>query len=483
MPISTKDDAISVHDKTPLIVDLDGTLISSDLFFESAFLHLGLNPARIAALVPPLTRGKAALKEYIAARTEIDVSNLPYDQQVLDLVREARLTGRRVYLASASNERYVAAVAAHLALFDGWFASSERQNLSSVAKARRLIDAFGERGFDYIGNEAADLPVWRSARRRIGVRMSPGVRTRLLAIDPDASVVVSATQRGVGWIRMLRVHQWAKNALVFVPLLTAHHFDLPSIGAAILAFFAFSFAASGMYIVNDLVDLGADRKHPTKKLRPLAAGTLPIPQAIIVAAALVVVALCGAFFVTPLFAAVLFGYVVLTTVYTLFLKRKMIVDVIALAFLYTIRVVGGAVATSVSISEWLLGFSIFIFTTLALVKRYIELAVRLDTDLPDPSNRNYQKTDLAIIAALAAAAGFNAVTIFALYISSEAVHRLYSHPEVLWFICPVLMYWLGRILMMAHRRLIDDDPIVFALKDRNSLVTLGLLGAILVGAF
>ena len=209
---------------------------------------------------------------------------------------------------------------------------------------------------------------------------------------------------------------------------------------------------------------------------------MSVSKATIVAPVLVAIGLVGAFLIGPWFAIVFLGYILLTTAYTFVLKRKMIVDVVALASLYTIRVIGGAAAISVPVSEWLLGFSMFIFMALALVKRYSELAGRIDKGLPDPSNRNYRKSDLDIVAALAAAAGFNAVTVFALYISSETVHDLYRHPRALWLICPILMYWLGRVLIMAHRRLIDDDPIVFALKDRNSFLALSLIGAILISA-
>jgi 4-hydroxybenzoate polyprenyltransferase len=295
-------------------------------------------------------------------------------------------------------------------------------------------------------------------------------------------VLESTSKKARAWFKLLRVHQWAKNALVLVPLLTAHRFDLLAFGQEIAAFLVFSTAASGVYILNDLVDLDSDRKHPSKRHRPLANATVSVSKATIVAPVLVAIGLVGAFLIGPWFAIVLLGYILLTTAYTFGLKRKMIVDVVALASLYTMRVIGGAAAISVPVSEWLLGFSMFIFTSLALIKRYTELAGRIDADLPDASNRNYRKSDLDIVAALAAAAGFNAVTVFALYISSETVHHLYRYPKALWLICPILMYWLARILMMAHRRHMDDDPIVFALKDWNSILAFSLIGAILIGA-
>jgi 4-hydroxybenzoate polyprenyltransferase len=272
------------------------------------------------------------------------------------------------------------------------------------------------------------------------------------------------------WIKALRVHQYAKNALVFVPMLTAHAYSLHYLLNSCLAFVAFSLCASSAYFLNDLIDLNADRQHPSKSKRPFACGTIPVVEGVIAIPILVLLGFGCGVLVSPLFAVVLSAYFVLTLAYSFTLKRRLIVDVVVLAALYTIRVIGGAAALPVVLSEWLLGFSMFIFTCLALVKRYVELTMRIDKDLPDPSNRNYRLIDLPVIGALAAASGFNAVTIFALYVSSLTVGELYKYPQALWLMCPVLMYWLSRIVILAHRRVVDDDPIVFALRDRNSRI-------------
>jgi 4-hydroxybenzoate polyprenyltransferase len=425
----------------PLVVDLDGTLVRSDLLVQSVFAHLGHNLFRLVGLLSTMRRGKAPLKAEIAAKTDIDVSLLPYDEDVVSLIRQRRAAGAQVYLASASNERYVRAVADHLDLFDAWFASTDSENLSSGSKARRLVETFGEGGFDYVGNGRADLAVWAVASRRIAVRVSRGVRSKLIDMDPEAVIIPNLMSRTRPWIKLLRVHQWAKNALVFVPLVTAQrYFDLVAFGEAIGALLVFSLTASAIYILNDLVDIDADRKHPSKKRRPLAAGTLPLTGAMVLMPILLILSFSGALIISPPLAAVQFVYLVLTTAYTFVLKRKMLVDVLALASLYTIRVIAGGVAISVPISEWLLGFSMFIFTALALIKRYVELAARIDGGVSDPINRNYRNSDLDIVAALAAAASFNGVTVFALYISSEAVRPFYRHPQALWLICPILMY-------------------------------------------
>ncbi len=466
----------------PLVVDLDGTLLRSDLLIETAFAELARDPTSIFAMFHALVKGKAALKHKLGASVGLDPATLPFDAAVLARIREASDAGRPVYLASASTQQLVAAVAAHLGFFTGWFASDETNNLSGARKAQRLVAEFGERGFDYIGNDKADLAVWARANKAIAIGTSPRVSRRLEQIAGDVEYLHRERPTWRTWLKLLRVHQYAKNALIFVPLITAHQFSLDSIAKAALAFIAFSLCASSVYVLNDLADLRADRTHRSKRHRPLASGAIPPIHAIYAApllfASSVVVAAC----VSLAFLAVMFGYFMLTTAYSFVLKRKMLLDVVALAMLYAIRVVGGAVAIGVVISEWLLAFSMSIFASLALIKRYVELAGRADAKLPDPTNRNYKISDLQIVGALAAAAGLNAVTVFELYISSSAVHGLYRRPQLLWLICPILMYWISRALLMAHRRHLDDDPIVFALRDKNSLVAGAIIALLILAA-
>jgi 4-hydroxybenzoate polyprenyltransferase len=466
----------------PLVVDLDGTLIRSDLLMESAFAKLGRDPSALLGLARALAGGKAELKAFCAQDYKLDPSCLPYDPAVLALIQTAKSEGRPVYLVSGSNEDLVGPVADHLGLFDGWSGSTRSENLTAKRKAKRLIERFGERGFDYVGNDRDDLAVWKHARACYGIRMPASVANRLAAVAADPVKLASDSPQFSQWVKLLRVHQYAKNVLVFVPIITAHLFSYDALFAGLLAFIAFSLCASSVYIVNDLVDLQSDRRHPTKRLRPLASGALPQKTAVLLAAALLAAAAAIAFLISWPFAVTLGGYFLLTTAYTFALKRKMLVDVVTLSLLYIVRVVAGAVAVSIFISEWLLAFSMFIFTALALIKRYVELTHRLDRGLNDSFNRNYRIGDIDVIAALIAAAGFNAVTVFSLYIASDSVKELYSHPQALWLVCPLLMYWIGRALLMAHRRHMDDDPIVFALKDRPSLIVLGLVCLIVLAA-
>jgi 4-hydroxybenzoate polyprenyltransferase/phosphoserine phosphatase len=462
-------------------VDLDGTLIRSDLLIETGFAKVCRDPSSVHSILLALMHGKANLKHHLALTADLDPALLPYDDAVLDCIRQAIDAGRAVYLVSASNQILVQAVAEHLGVFSGWFASDQTVNLSGDAKAARLVAAFGERGFDYIGNDAADLAVWAHARKAIAIRVDARVSKRLAKLDVDVQHLDSPRPSWRTWAKLLRVHQFAKNALIFVPLLTSHLFTVNALVSDAMAFVAFSLCASSVYILNDLADLQADRSHRSKKFRPLASGAIPLIQGLYAAPLLFATAVALAAAVSVEFLAVLLSYFALTTAYSFFLKRKMLVDVLTLAILYVVRVIAGAVAIEVVVSEWLLAFSMFMFVSLALIKRYVELTTRLDSGLPDPTNRNYKQGDVDVVAALAAAAGFNAVTVFALYISSPAVHDLYRRPQLLWLICPILLYWISRALLMAHRRFMDDDPITFALKDKNSLIAAVLI-ALLIGA-
>jgi 4-hydroxybenzoate polyprenyltransferase len=304
---------------------------------------------------------------------------------------------------------------------------------------------------------------------------------QLVRVAPDCEHLPCTRPTWRTWAKLIRVHQWAKNALVFLPLLASHTFHWHAVGQALLAAIAFSLCASSVYLLNDLVDLQDDRSHWSKRHRPLASGAIPLAHALLVMPALLAASMLVAAAVSLPFLGVLVGYFALTTAYSFVLKRKMLIDVITLGGLYSVRVLGGAVAIDVIASKWLIAFSMCLFMSLALIKRYVELAARRDAKMPDATNRDYRASDLPVVSALAAATGFSAVVVFALYISSDAMATLYSRPELLWLVCPVLMYWIGRALMLAHRREMDDDPVVFALKDRVSLATVAVaLGVVLV---
>jgi 4-hydroxybenzoate polyprenyltransferase len=429
-----------------LVVDLDRTLVRSDLLVEMAFGFLGKFPFEAYKLAYWLRGGRALLQHKLATRVGIDVTTLPYDQTLISTLRAARDQGRPVYLTSSFDECLIKSVADHLRLFDGWFASDGGGEPSGTARSARLIEALGAGNFDYIDTRSEDAAIDQSRLRR--------------------------------WLEPLRPHQWAKNALVGVSLLTAHQFTASAILSAVLAFIAFSACSSSVYVLNDLVDIQTDRSHPTKRNRPFARGALSFSVGAVLWAASLLLGFLVAAVVSLKFLGVLVGYVVIATAYSLVLKRKLLVDVITLAGLYTIRVVGGAVAIAVPMSQWLLGFSVFMFLCLALIKRYSELAARFDAGLPDLTSRGYRNNDLPVIASLAAASAFSAVIVFSLYLASDTVRALYSHPSMLWLICPLLVYWTSRMLMFSHRRALPDDPLIFALGDRISWATAALIGLV-----
>lgn len=469
-------------DGMPLVVDLDGTLVRSDLLVEGAWGLFGTHPVRALSMLAWLWRGRARLKRRVAESTVLDPTLLPYNAPVVERIAQARRAGRKVYLASASDERQVAAVARHLGMFDGWFGSDGVTNLKGAAKARRLTEAFGDGGFDYIGDAHADIPVWKCARVGVVVSRSARLARRVASLGKQVERITTEPPTATTCFRLLRPHQWSKNLLVGVPLLTSHLFTLEAAVNVLLAFAAFCLGASSVYVLNDMVDVLADRGHPTKRTRPFASGELGLGFGGLIAPALFAAGALTASWVSSAFLAVVISYCVASIAYTLVLKRKMFIDVVTLAGLYTIRVIGGAVAIGVIVSHWILAFSMFIFVALALVKRWSELTTRLEAGLPDPANRNYRRGDVPVLMSLAAAAGYSAVIVFSLYLSSDAVVPLYRAPQILWLAVPLLTYWISRLLLLTHRRLVHDDPVVFALRDRISLATGALMLLLIVCA-
>ena len=416
-----------------LVIDLEGALLRSELLMEALFSRPALMLARFGA---GGRAGMAALTD-ILAQAEIDYAHLPYDAEVLHQALAARARGAKIFLVAGRFAGHAAAIAAHLG-FDGVVTPADLAAGNALPFDREMIDRIDNRP-----SNSASLKTWAKA---------------------------------------LRVYQYAKNTLVFVPAITAHQLNFATLGYALLAFMAFSACASGAYLMNDLLDLAADRQHPTKRHRALATGQLPISSALLAIPALWLFAVAASLCISPLFLGVLGVYLATTIAYSLVLKRKMLVDVVTLAGLYSLRIIAGAVGVGVVLSEWLLIFSLFVFTSLALIKRFSELSMRESAGLADPSNRDYRVTDLQIIAAMAAASAMNAVTVFSLYVSSSAVMPLYSRPWMLWLLTPLLLYWFGRALMMAHRREMPDDPILYAFRDGPSRITVAAMICIMLAA-
>jgi 4-hydroxybenzoate polyprenyltransferase/phosphoserine phosphatase len=464
----------------PLVVDLDGTLICTDLLHESILKLLRGRPHLLLAFPLWLVRGKAGLKRQIAARVSLDVGSLPYDEAVLEWVRAERATGRRIVLCTASDSAYASQVAEHLSLFDEVIASDGRINISAHHKVAVLVERFGAGGFDYAGNSRDDLPVWEKARRAIVVNAT----AKVLALARKRFLVDREFERPTAglpvWLRAIRPHQWLKNLLVFLPLAGAHMlFDVAILTKAILAFLAFSLCASAVYILNDLMDLESDRLHPRKRCRPFASGALSPLVGLALFGVLFAGAVAIAVMVTPAFVQWLGVYFSLTLAYTWFLKRRVVIDCLTLGALYTLRVVAGSVSVELPASFWLLAFSLFLFLSLAFVKRYSELMLVSKAGQIETHGRGYQTGDLSIVQTMGVASGFTSVMIMALYINGDAVLKLYSRPEALWLTIPVLLYWVSRMWMQAHRGNMDDDPVIFTLRDGYSLACVALFVAVL----
>jgi 4-hydroxybenzoate polyprenyltransferase/phosphoserine phosphatase len=465
----------------PLIVDLDGTLILTDMLHESALRVSRDSPRDLLRMPFWLARGKAVLKRELAGRGEFDATSLPYNLVLLEWLKAQRALGRRLILCTASDRVFADAVAAHLDVFDEVMASDGTVNLAGHHKAEALEQRFGKGGFDYAGNSSADLKVWRRARRAIVVNASAGLAARAAQLC-EVEREFPAAPRGLNaWRKVLRVHQWLKNLLLFVPMLAAHELSSHALWSTMmLAFVSFSLCASTVYIANDLLDLESDRAHPRKRLRPFASGAVPVWMGVALAPLLLVVSLALGAMVGGGFLPWLLVYFILTCAYSWGLKRLMLVDCVTLAVLYTLRIIAGAAAADMPLSFWLLAFAVFLFLSLAFVKRYAELQSQALQGKSKVHGRGYYTSDAVPVQTMGISAGYAAAVVLALYLNSDTVVMLYAKPEAVWGAVPVLLFWISWIWMRAHRGEMHDDPLVFAVKDKASLLAGLVFGVVLL---
>ncbi|MEM1378316.1 MAG: UbiA family prenyltransferase [Pseudomonadota bacterium] len=463
----------------PLAVDLDGTLIAGDLLWEAVFILLRKGPWTLFLFPLWLSRGKAAFKAEIFSRVEIEPSALVYRPEVLAWLEVQKSTGREIVLATASCSQKAQQIADHLGCFSNVVGSDQHTNLKSKAKLDLLVSQYGDGGFDYAGNSADDLVLFDAARNAIVV--APDRAAAAWAQANDISPLVgseSASLKDI--VKMLRVHQWAKNLLIAVPAILDHQFfQVGTLMAIAGAFFAFSFLASAVYVFNDLFDLAMDRAHSTKRNRPLAAGRVMPETGVKIAFALVAAAFALCLFLPPMFAAVLAGYFVITTAYSLKIKRWLLIDVLTLASLYTVRVIAGIAVVAAAPSFWLLAFSTFFFLSLALVKRYVELDHSDIGEKERLSGRGYRPEDKDVIMQAGMASAFASIVVLALYLDSQAIYRLYAHPWMIWPLCPLVLYIIMRVWILAKRKEFNDDPVVFISTDWRSQLIVAL-GAVLM---
>lgn len=465
-----------------LVVDLDGTLVQTDLLIESAFVLARERPQALVRLPGWLKRGKATLKNEIAARAELDVTNLPYNQELRDYLTEEKQRGRRIVLATAANHRYAHQVARHLELFDDVLASDAHTNLSGENKLAAIRELLDGAPFDYAADHDEDRPIWAAARETILVGVKP---TTQRWADSETRVArrISGPAGGLRtWVKAMRIYQWSKNVLIFVPLLASHELlDGSTLFAALMAFIAYGALASSVYLLNDLVDLGDDRRHPNKRHRPFASGALPVAHGVAAIPVLLLIAAVIAVFLPPLFGAVLGIYYIVTLAYSMGLKRMALIDVLTLAILYTLRLIAGGAATGIHLSFWLLALSMSLFLSLAMAKRCAEL-ILMQNGQSGGGGRGYAASDLDALKSLGTAAGYTSVVILALYINSPDITNHYEHPAWIWLLCPVVLYWISRIWLKTMGGQMTDDPIVFAARDTGSRICVALGAAIVIAA-
>jgi len=452
----------------PLIVDLDQTLVRTDTLHESIVDLTFRFPAQLLAGLCAVRHGRAALKRRIASIAALDCRALPYDPAVLDLIADRRAQGGEVHLVTGADQEIADNVARTLDVFDSATGSAGRQNLTARTKAAHLSERFPD-GFDYVGDSAADLPVWRAAGHAIiaGSSRSVAVRTRRSGLETSVLPRTKPSLRQ--WVKALRLHQWSKNLLVFVPLVLSHEYRVPGLVALVAAaWLLFGLTASATYLINDLCDLAADRSHPTKRFRALAAGLIPISTAVPLAVALLAIGLAGAFALHPGFGLTVAAYVTLTLLYSFKLKNQPMIDVAAIAALFALRITAGMVILAHPLSLWLVTFTAVLFLSLALAKRTTEL-VQACRNLRPVKGRGYLPGDEVLTLALGIASGIVSVVVMVLYMSIEAMPTgLYANRAPLMLIPAILGLWLMRIWLLAHRGTLNDDPVFYALRDRVS---------------
>ena len=481
----------------PLCVDLDGTLVKSDTLVDSVLALVRQNPRALVSIPQWLTQGKAAFKRHVTRAVTIDVSVLPYNKPLLEFLYREHELGRKLYLATAADRTLADRVAEHHPIFADVLASDGANNLAGGNKLDAFRQRFGE-DFSYIGNARPDLPILSGCREPMVANPEAPLMAGLreVRITPT-HIFRDQVPAGKAWLKAIRLHQWAKNALIFLPLLLAHAWQTSaaagSVLGAVIAFFAFGLCASATYIVNDLLDIEADRQHHSKRNRPFAAGNLSaIAGTAVVAGFLfaslalmlllpVVVARIGKPMAEPYSPlAWLLVYAVTTTAYSFVLKRVVLVDVIVLSLLYTIRIFGGSAASSVPVSNWLGGFSIFFFLSLALVKRFAELESLRSREKAPSNGRGYLLSDIEQLRSFGTAAAYASVVVLLFYISNLDT-QLYRHAGRLWLLLPVFLLWIMQLWLLASRGELNEDPVVYAITDKRSLL-LGLMVAAIVAS-
>lgn len=468
-----------------LCVDLDGTLIRGNLLWECVLTLLKSRPITLLLLPVWLLSGRAALKRQLAARVRLDPARLPYRRQVLDLLKQEKASGRRIALTTAADRDLAEMIASYLGLFDEVHASDGQLNLKGPNKAAFLAEHYAETGFEYVGDSAADVEVWRNARAAYVVGTEARAEQAATVTTIKATFLeprVSFRESCRTWISALRGHHWAKNLLLFLPLALAHNLAAEPVFRTSIGFALYGLCASGLYILNDLLDLHSDREHPWKKERPFAAGEISIPEGLLVSLVLLSSALGLGFLLDVQFGLALSGYAALTMLYSLYLKKVALLDVFVLSSFYSFRILAGALISGTPLSQWFMAFSMFFFLSLAMAKRYSELLSASDLVRAGNSGRGYHTGDRELLLSLGVGSSFSAVVIFSLYVQSQDVRLLYSSPEFLFLLCPIVLYWLSRTWLLAHRGELKEDPVTLAIRDPVSYGVAAAVAIVIAGS-
>jgi 4-hydroxybenzoate polyprenyltransferase len=468
----------------PLAVDLDGTLLFTDTLFEALAEHVRRRPVWTLWQMLQLPFGIARVKARLQSTARLDIDRLPVNDPVRRYCIEARNAGRQVWLVTAADQSVADAMAQHFTFFHRAIGSDGLINNKGEAKARRLSELAPE-GFEYIGDSRADLKVWKHARAASLVGGGPGRRQAVEQMGTPVAAAFERPARGLGaWLRAMRLHQWIKNSLIFIPALLAMRITDPDVALTLfLALPLMGLVASGTYVLNDLLDLSADRGHPTKTGRPFASGQLKLWQGFMAAPLMILTGLTGGFLISTGFGLILLIYLGITLAYSFRLKRVALADTLVLSSLYTLRLVMGAVLAGVMLSQWLMVFSMFLFVSLSLAKRHVEVLRRIDAGERTLANRGYRAEDAGLTLSLGVASATVVPLILVLYILESAwPSGLYQTPEALWVAPIALSVWLMRVWLLANRGELHDDPVVFALKDPQSLMIGGILAAGMLAA-
>ncbi|MEX3074521.1 UbiA family prenyltransferase [Vibrio alginolyticus] len=464
----------------PLFVDLDGTYTKTDLLFESFLVAFKQNPLIVFYCIHWLLKGKSYIKHQLSERANLNFELLPLNEELSSFLQSEKGKGRKIYLATASNEKYARKIVEQHPIFDGYISSSETLNLKGKEKLKKIETISNK--FSYAGNDIVDFEIFAQAEESVLVNPTYKAQRKAQNFKVDKTFDMHKPNIGV-WLKQIRIHQWLKNLLIFVPLIVSGVFvNFNDVTTTVLAFFAFSLLASSTYILNDLLDIESDRAHSVKKYRPLAAGTISIKDGVTVGVVLFLTSIIMSFLIGTEFTLVLLAYLALTVLYSFKVKQYVAMDVVTLALLYTIRILAGAAAVGVVASFWLLAFSIFIFLSLALVKRCSEIQSMESDGKERAKGRDYILKDYSILASFGTSSALMSVLMFCFYINNNALTNQYQQPDILWLIVPAMCYWLMRMWIKTHRGEMHHDPIIFTLKDRGSRITVGFCGLIAIAA-